>query len=100
MAPTGASRNQSSGDSSASADPASRGTSTEAAGAAGAMSSGAPDARFPLFYRSLTPIDAARHASKSLKRRIGYDFARTSHAVLLNGSEFDAAARFYPIVFT
>jgi SapC len=100
MAPNGGSRDQSSGDSSASADPASRGTSTEAAGAAGATSPGAPDARFPLFYRSLTPIDAARHSGKSLKRRIGYDFARATHAVLLNGSEFDAAARFYPIVFT
>jgi hypothetical protein len=100
MAPKGGSRNQSSGDSSASTDPAARGTSTEAAGAAGATSPGAPDARFPLFYRSLTPIDAARHSGKSLKRRIGYDFARATHAVLLNGSEFDAAARFYPIVFT
>jgi hypothetical protein len=54
----------------------------------------------PLFYRSLTPIDAARHGGKSLRRRIGFDFARSSHAVLLNGSEFEAAARFYPIVFT
>jgi hypothetical protein len=70
------------------------------AGDAGTQAPPASDPRFPLFYRGLTPIDAARHAGKSLKRRIGFDFARSSHALLLNGSEFDAAARFYPIVFT
>ncbi len=63
-------------------------------------SAAAAEARFPLFYRSLTPLDAARHAGKSLKERIGFEFARSSHAVLLNGSEFEAAARYYPIVFT
>ncbi len=63
-------------------------------------SAAAAEARFPLFYRSLTPLDAARHAGKSLKERIGFEFARSSHAVLLNGSEIEAAARYYPIVFT
>ena len=58
------------------------------------------DPRFPIFYRSLTAIDAARHGGKSLRQRLGFNFARGSHAVLLNGSEFEAAARFYPIVFT
>jgi len=58
------------------------------------------DPRFPIFYRGLTAIDPGRHGNKSLKRRIGFDFARDSHAVLLNGSEFEAAARYYPIVFT
>ena len=60
----------------------------------------AQDPRFPIFYRSLTPIDGARHGGKSLRQRIGFDFARGSHAVLLNGTEFEAAARHYPIVFT
>ncbi|HKF71555.1 MAG TPA: SapC family protein [Stellaceae bacterium] len=94
MAPKGGSTSPSAGDGTAPVGPASSGPSTEASGAPPA------DPRFPLFYRSLTPIDAARHASKSLKRRIGFDFARSSHAVLLNGSEFEAAARHYPIVFT
>src|SRR5262249_37939208 len=64
-----------------------------------AMSDSA-EPRFPVFYRSLTPVDPSRHAGKSLRQRIGYGFARGSHAVLLNGSEFEAAARHYPIVFT
>ena len=59
-----------------------------------------PESRFPIFYRSLTPIDAARHRGKSLIARLGFNFAKASHAVLLNGSEFEAAARHYPIVFT
>ena len=79
-------------------------TQSSPSGPSGAAGSdpalGAPEPRLPLFYRSLTAIDAARHAGKSLKRRIGFDFARASHAVLLNGSEFEAAARHYPIVFT
>lgn len=94
MPSKGGSKSQGNGKSAASAL-----ASTEAPDA-GAGAPPPPDARFPLFYRSLTPIDAARHSGKSLKHRIGYDFARTSHAVLLNGSEFEAAARFYPIVFT
>jgi len=55
--------------------------------------------QFPLFYRSLSPVDATRHGDKSLKARIGYGFARGTHAVLLNGGEFETAARHYPIVF-
>lgn len=90
MPPRGGSKSQS----------ASSGAATSTAEMQIPPASPAPDPRFPLFYRSLTPIDAARHAGKSLKRRLGFDFARTSHAVLLNGSEFEAAARDYPIVFT
>jgi hypothetical protein len=56
--------------------------------------------RFPIFYHALTAIDPGRHAGKSLKARLGFGFAKSSHAVLLNGSEFEAAARNYPIVFT
>jgi hypothetical protein len=79
----------------------SKAQSTDAVAVSAPASTGsAPDPRFPLFYRSLTPIDPARHAGKSLKQRLGFDFARSSHAVLLNGSEFEAAARQYPIVFT
>lgn len=90
--PRGGSKTQSSGSGTSAATPAS--TGSPAGGA------GAPDPRFPLFYRGLTPLDAARHTGKSLKQRIGFDFARAGHAVLLNGNEFEVAARFYPIVFT
>ncbi|HMK67934.1 MAG TPA: hypothetical protein VK433_05255 [Stellaceae bacterium] len=47
------------------------------------------DPRFPVFYRSLTAIDAGRHGGKSLRQRLGFNFARGSHAVLLNGTEFE-----------
>ena len=56
--------------------------------------------QLPLFYQSIAAIDAMRHGGKSLKRSIGYGFARTAHAVILNGNEFELAARHYPIVFT
>jgi hypothetical protein len=59
-----------------------------------------PGIPLPIFYRNLTPLDPARHAGKSLKRQIGFDFARAAHTLLLNGTEFEAAARNYPIVFT
>jgi SapC protein len=101
MPPRGGSKSQSAGSGTTASTPASGSLASEAKGAPAATpQQPAPDARFPLFYRSLTPLDAARHGGKSLKQRIGYDFARSSHAVLLNGSEFEAAARFYPIVFT
>jgi hypothetical protein len=58
------------------------------------------DPQLPLFYRSISPVDAIRHGSKSLKRAIGFDFARGAHAVVLNGNEFELAARHFPIVFT
>jgi len=57
-------------------------------------------AQLPLFYRSITAVDAIRHGNKSLKRAIGYGFATGVHAVVLNGNEFELAARHYPIVFT
>lgn len=55
--------------------------------------------QLPLFYHSLSMVDSTQHGGKSLKPRIGYGFARGTHAVLLNGSEFETAARHYPIVF-
>lgn len=70
------------------------------------LAAGAPwpgqagDPRLPIFYRGLQPVDPGRHGGKSLKRRIGFGFSKDSHAVLLNGSEFEAAARHFPIVFT
>jgi hypothetical protein len=53
----------------------------------------------PLFYRDLHPVDARRHAGKSLKGQIGFGFARGTNVVMLNGAEFEAAARHFPIVF-
>jgi hypothetical protein len=95
MPPERGSKGQSAG-----SEAAAQGLSASTPEAGGTPGPAAPDPRFPMFYRSLTPIDAARHAGKSLKRRLGFDFARSSHAVLLNGSEFEVAARYYPIVFT
>jgi hypothetical protein len=55
--------------------------------------------KLPLFYRDLHPVDARRHAGKSLKSQLGCGFARSTNVVLLNGLEFEPAARHYPIVF-
>jgi hypothetical protein len=59
-----------------------------------------PDPQLPLFYRSISAVDAIRHGGKSLRRSIGFGFARHAHAVVLNGNEFELASRHYPIVFT
>lgn len=114
MPPKGGSKSESGGNGAASSA-ASAGTSaktTETAAAPQQTAAPAPppaparpapppqDPRFPIFYRSLTAIDGVRHGGKSLRQRIGFDFARGSHAVLLNGTEFEVAARHYPIVFT
>ena len=93
MSPKGGSKSQSAG-------ATAQGSSSRPGDATGSPIAAAAEPRFPLFYRSLTPIDPARHGGKSLRRQLGFDFARQSHAVLLNGSEFEAAARYYPIVFT
>ncbi|HTZ77452.1 MAG TPA: SapC family protein [Stellaceae bacterium] len=61
--------------------------------------SAATPPQLPLFYRELTVVEPGRHAGKSLKTQIGYGFARNTHAVLLNGAEFETAARHYPVVF-
>lgn len=53
----------------------------------------------PLFYRELHPLDSRRHAGKSLKPQIGCGFARGANIVMLNGVEFEPAARYFPIVF-
>ncbi len=54
----------------------------------------------PLFYKDLKPVDATQHRGKSLRRVSDFSFARGAHAVLLNVSEFEVAARYFPIVFT
>ncbi|HUN46918.1 MAG TPA: SapC family protein [Stellaceae bacterium] len=71
----------------------------EAGAAPAAETAPAAAPQLPLLYRSLSMVEAARHGGKSLKSQIGYGFARGTHAVLLNGNEFDAAARHYPVVF-
>jgi len=55
--------------------------------------------QMPLFYRQIATLDAARCAGKSLKMSIGFEFARNTNVVMLNGAEFEQAARAYPIVF-
>jgi hypothetical protein len=54
----------------------------------------------PLFYKQPAPLEPQRHAGAGLKPRSDYSFARGTNAVPLVVSEFSAAARHYPIVFS
>lgn len=57
-----------------------------------------PDRAF-LFYSTIDDISAEKHGGLSLVSEIRYDFARTTNSIPLNGVEFVAAARHYPIIF-
>jgi hypothetical protein len=57
-------------------------------------------AGLPLFYKNPMPLEPARHAKAGLKPRADYSFSSTTNAVALTLSEFSAAARNYPIVFS
>src|SRR5512145_3456925 len=54
----------------------------------------------PLFYRRPAAVQSQIHLGLSVKRRVDFGFARGANAVPLAGSEFYAAQRHYPIVFT
>ncbi len=56
-------------------------------------------ARLPLFYAQPRPLDAERHAGKSIKPKKSYGFASETNAVPLTAAEFPRAMRHYPIVF-
>jgi hypothetical protein len=60
----------------------------------------ADNSGLPLFYKKPMPLEPARHAKAGLKPRSDYTFSRTTNAVPLVVSEFSAAARHYPIVFS
>ena len=55
--------------------------------------------KLPLFYTAPRPLDAERHASKSIKAKTDYGFAGKTNAVPLAAAEFPRAMRHYPIVF-
>ena len=55
--------------------------------------------RLPLFYSEPRPLDAERHANKSIKPKTSYGFASETNAVPLTVAEFPRAMRHYPIVF-
>lgn len=57
-----------------------------------------PDRSF-LFYSTIDDVSAERHGTLGLAGDIRYDFARATNSIPLNGVEFVAAARHYPIVF-
>ena len=52
-----------------------------------------------LFYNAIDDVSAERHGDLGLTGDIRYDFARTTNSIPLNGVEFVAAARHYPIIF-
>ena len=56
-------------------------------------------AKLPLFYTAPRPLDAERHAGKSIKSKTSYSFASETNAVPLTVAEFPRAMRHYPIVF-
>jgi SapC len=58
-----------------------------------------PPVAMPLFYKDPRPLDPARHGRMSLKTEIDFGFTRQTNAVPLNVTEFNIAARFFPIVF-
>lgn len=54
----------------------------------------------PLFYTTPAPLTAERHGRKKLRPAGDYRFTAGANSVPLNGNEFAAAIRHYPIVFT
>ncbi len=53
-----------------------------------------------LFYRQPEALTAERHGALRLKRDGDFAFARTANSVVITGTEFAQAMRFYPIVFS
>jgi hypothetical protein len=54
----------------------------------------------PLFFRRVVGINPAVHGALKLDKSVGYAFAANTQAVPLGLGEMDAAAQFYPILFT
>lgn len=63
----------------------------------GGQQAGGP---LPLFYTQPTPLDAKKHASLSLKKNFGLDFAKGVNAVPVNMIEMPQICHFYPIAFS
>lgn len=54
----------------------------------------------PILYQRPRALEPGRYAGKSLLKTTSFAFARGSNSVAINGVEFPAAMRSYPIVFT
>jgi len=52
-----------------------------------------------LFYQSVDSVSSEQHGKLSLAADIDYTFAEKTNSIPLNGVEFSAAARHYPIIF-
>ncbi len=53
----------------------------------------------PLFYSRPRPLEPAVHGQRRLRENPSFGFAAHANSVPLNGAEFGAALRHYPIVF-
>ncbi len=65
-----------------------------------AAATNSPASVLPLFYRSVAPLDSARHADKTVKPTHDFSFAKATNAVPLHAAEYSQALRHYPIVFS
>ncbi len=52
-----------------------------------------------LFYESIDDVSAENHGALGLAEEIDYRFAGATNSIPVNGVEFNAAARHYPIIF-
>ena len=60
----------------------------------------APPTAMPLFYKRVVGVNPAAHGGLRIDRSVGYAFSRAAQSVPLGLGEFEAAAQFYPILFT
>jgi hypothetical protein len=60
----------------------------------------AAGAAMPLFFRRVVGCNPALHGEIRLDRSVGFGFAAATQAVPLGLGEMEAAAQFYPILFT
>jgi hypothetical protein len=54
----------------------------------------------PLFYKRVVGVNPNTHGRLRIDRSVGYGFSSGAQSVPLGIGEFEAAAQFYPIVFT
>lgn len=57
------------------------------------------DARLPLFYKKLVPLNRELHQDLYVKPEAGFDFARQTNSVFVAAVELPQAALEYPVVF-
>jgi hypothetical protein len=57
-------------------------------------------AAMPLFFSRVVGVNPAAHSGLKLDRGVGYGFSARAQSVPIGLGEFEAAAQFYPILFT